>query len=395
MERRGLGGELDVSGLRQIRAHSVRSAVGRLSLALLLGAARIGSMATQASAAGLQSRPADPIVLLGGSRLPSLVGAHPTHRVIAFRWAGGWQQVPVELPATNAPTWTSGPPTTSRRRESRHSPTPTPARSSAPTRTRTWTADDQVAMMARDSGSKASGGHDPSGTRGAGSGVEVKLSDPLAQGKVGLSVPVQERRVARPLRRAALRQLRLRSPLRRLQADLRHGPAGRTRRTRTSTPPTTTSTSRIAGSMTGCGSMPAAPAASTSSIGTRTLAPGNCVRSEDTFYEAARAPSWSTRVALCGRFAPTWEPNSGPYTERQHIFYDRREDITTFLQGPRDPGGDGLLRLLAGGRRDGLSQQLQPGRRAGRRRPRQARPPGRRLGSRSAARRAGSRSSTR
>ena len=30
--------------------------------------------------------------------------------------------------------------------------------------------------------------------------------------------------------------------------------------------------------------------------------------------------------------------NSGPYTERQHVFYDRREDITTFLRVHPIPG---------------------------------------------------------
>ena len=30
--------------------------------------------------------------------------------------------------------------------------------------------------------------------------------------------------------------------------------------------------------------------------------------------------------------------NSGPYTERQNVFYDRREDITTFLRVHPIPG---------------------------------------------------------
>jgi hypothetical protein len=62
---------------------------------LLLGAGCFGTTATTAGAVGLQTRPADPIVL-AGTRLPTLVGT-PPQRVVAFRWAGNWQQVAVQV----------------------------------------------------------------------------------------------------------------------------------------------------------------------------------------------------------------------------------------------------------------------------------------------------------
>ena len=49
--------------------------------------------------------------------------------------------------------------------------------------------------------------------------------------------------------------------------------------------------------------------------------------------------------------------NSGPLTERQHVFYERREDITTYLRVHAIPGRHGLLRLQPGGERDDLPEQ--------------------------------------
>ncbi len=77
------------------------------------------------------------------------------------------------------------------------------------------------------------------------------------------------------------------------------------------------------------------------------FAPGTCERSEDTFSagEGAFIVNKSGPVRALRTYVGA---NSGPFTERLHVFYQRREDITTYLARPRDPRGHGLLRLQPG-----------------------------------------------
>ncbi|MGZ8763690.1 MAG: hypothetical protein ACXW2Y_10225 [Acidimicrobiia bacterium] len=67
------------------------------------------------------------------------------------------------------------------------------------------------------------------------------------------------------------------------------------------------------------------------------FAPGNCVRSEDTFNDAEGAfiinkdgPVRAIRSYIGA--------NSGPSTQREHIFYEQREDVRTFLRVHSIPG---------------------------------------------------------
>ncbi len=191
-------------------------------------------------------------------------------------------------------------------------------------------------MMSRDSGPKApSGARSGRHVRAAGSSFEV--GDPLAPGKVGYLYLFKSNGSRDPSagRHYVDYDFRLLSGGYKQTYDTA---AGRTPRTRPSTPRTTTSTSPIAGSTTSFGCMPGAPAGPTSSIGTRTSSPpGNCVRSEDTFSsgEGAFVINKSGPVRAIRTYVGA---NSGPYTERQHLFYDRREDITTFLRVHAIPG---------------------------------------------------------
>jgi hypothetical protein len=61
------------------------------------------------------------------------------------------------------------------------------------------------------------------------------------------------------------------------------------------------------------------------------FAPGNCVRSEDTFSaaEGAFIVNKSGPVRALRAYIGA---NSGPYTGRLHVFYARRELITTYLR---------------------------------------------------------------
>jgi hypothetical protein len=67
------------------------------------------------------------------------------------------------------------------------------------------------------------------------------------------------------------------------------------------------------------------------------LAPGTCGRSEDTFDagEGAFVTNKSGPVRAIRSYIGA---NSGPLTQREHIFYDRREDVRTFLRVHAVPG---------------------------------------------------------
>ena len=67
------------------------------------------------------------------------------------------------------------------------------------------------------------------------------------------------------------------------------------------------------------------------------FAPGNCGRSEDTFDDAEGAFIVNTNGPV--RAIRSYiGANSGPNTQREHIFYDRREDVRTFLRVHTIPG---------------------------------------------------------
>ena len=139
-----------------------------LALALVLAS---GIVPTHAAPAGRGDEP----VVLTGAAVPSLQGLDPT-RIVAFRIAGGWMQVPVQideravvdfgqiyndLPSgftvltyTDAGTFT-GPDSDSG-----------------------FDADDELVFMAASTGLQWTGGPDPAGTV-PGSLVEVRVRDPL------------------------------------------------------------------------------------------------------------------------------------------------------------------------------------------------------------------------
>ena len=99
------------------------------------------------------------------------------------------------------------------------------------------------------------------------------------------------------------------------------------------------------------------------------FAPGNCGRSEDTFNDAEGAfiANKSGPVRAIRSYIGA---NSGPLTQREHIFYEQPRGHPHVPAGARDPGRHGLLRLRARGERDDLQEQPEHGRRDDRRRPR-------------------------
>ncbi len=325
MEGRRLGG---CSGTTSCPRSRFGVAVG----ALFLAASMLASISASAGAAGLQTRPADPIVL-AGSRLPTLLGTAP-HRLVAFRWTGTWQQVPVQVderanldlgkaynqsPAgVTALTYTDP--------DTFVGPDPNPDLDS----------DDQVAMMARDSGAKATSSRDPAGTV-AGSGVELRVRYPLVSGPVGYLYLFKSRGALDPSagRRYVRYEFRLLSGGYRQTYDLASGPNPENSTVHSSSYDQHFSDRWIddelrlhAGGATGADILDRHK---------NLFAPGTCTRSEDTFSsgEGAFVINKSGPVRAIRTYVGA---NSGPYTERQHIFYDRREDITTFLRVHQIPG---------------------------------------------------------
>jgi hypothetical protein len=67
------------------------------------------------------------------------------------------------------------------------------------------------------------------------------------------------------------------------------------------------------------------------------LAPGNCGRSEDTF-DAAEGAFIANKSGPVRAIRSYIGANSGPITQREHIFYERREDVRTFLRVHSVPG---------------------------------------------------------
>ncbi len=67
------------------------------------------------------------------------------------------------------------------------------------------------------------------------------------------------------------------------------------------------------------------------------FAPGNCGRTENTFNDAEGA-FIANRSGPVRAIRSYIGANSGPLTQREHIFYERREDIRTFLRVHAIPG---------------------------------------------------------
>ena len=67
------------------------------------------------------------------------------------------------------------------------------------------------------------------------------------------------------------------------------------------------------------------------------FAPGNCGRTEDTFNDAEGA-FIANKNGPVRAIRSYIGANSGPLTQREHIFYERRQDIRTFLRVHAIPG---------------------------------------------------------
>ena len=304
--------------------------LGSLAAALsIVLAASVAGPAAGAPTPIAQARSADPIVV-GGGLVPSLTGV-PVGAIVAFRWVNGWQQVPVQIDQ--------------RKRVELNTVYGKPANTTNPVNVVVYadpntfvgaasgnlTSIDVIVIMARAIGSQIP----PSFSEPAGvlhnTGVRVKANDPLT-GAVGYFYLF--RRSGTTLtpgmgRHNVTYNFGLLSGAYKTTYNVDDGPN-----------PENSSVSTVAytrhfgdrwlddvitvksGTATGADIVDRHKAL---------FAPGSCVRSEDTFDDAEGA-FVANVVGPLRAIRSYIGANSGPYTQRTHVFYDQREDILTDLR---------------------------------------------------------------
>lgn len=285
-------------------------------------------------------RPADPVVITGAD-VPALVGSAPGD-IVAFNYkpGAGWAQIPVQVDerkVLNFGTVYNGAansvnvvgyadPNTFAGAD------PNPA----------LDADDEIAFMARDTGGRPPSYSVPAGVV-AGSGVQVLVADPLEL-QAGTSL-LKTGTVYLFKRSGALDpaagkdyvdyQFQLTSGDYKTTYKLADGP-----NPENSTVSTPYYQQHFGDRWMSDSIKVTAPGASGVDILDRhknLFAPGSCGRSENTFDDAEGAFTVNKNGPV--RAIRSYiGANSGPNTQREHIFYDRREDVRTFLRVHAIPG---------------------------------------------------------
>jgi hypothetical protein len=279
------------------------------------------------------NRPEDPVVLTG-AQVPALasVGAGD---VVAFRWVDAWDQVPVQVDERKAvdlgAVYNGGPlgfVTTVYA---------DPGTFTGADANPNVDSDDEVAFMAKDVGSQApSDATNPAGVI-AGSGVRVKVHSSLGDGADGWIYLFKRSGNLSPGAGESYvdYDFLLLSGAYKTTYKLQDGPNPED--TTIATPYYLDHFSdrwlndqlRIrAGNASEVDILDRAKAL---------LGPGNCGRSEDTFDDAEGA-FIANRVGPVRAIRSYIGANSGPLSQRDHIFYAQREDIRTFLRVHAIPG---------------------------------------------------------
>lgn len=294
---------------------------------LVLGAAPAG-------AAKPLGRPADPVVVTGAD-VPRLLGEDPG-RIVAFGYSKKrhrWDQVPVQVDERTSvdmgQLYDDPPDGVSIETYA------DPGTFTGPDSDPTLDADDEIALMARDAGKeqarrKGKAVEEPSGVRSH-SGVRLKLSNPDAGSRAFVYLFASKPGRRDPAAGEDLVDYRfnLLSGDYRSTYRLQDGPNPEDSTIATDSYALRFTDRWINDVLT----MRAGEADGRDVIDRRNaqFAPGNCGRSVDTFTDAEGAfivnkdgPVRAIRAYIGA--------NSGPLTERDHIFYDRQEQVTTYLR---------------------------------------------------------------
>ncbi|MEK6252217.1 MAG: hypothetical protein AABM43_09795 [Actinomycetota bacterium] len=288
---------------------------------------------TLALAGCVAERPADPVVFTGAN-VPRLQGVAPG-KVIGYRYRNErWEQSPVQvderavidlakpknatpvghtfLSYTDPNTFTGSDPNTN------------------------LDANDEIVFMGIDAGAKAPAGSTPPGVV-AGSGVEVKIVDSLGNPTPAYLYLFHQTGNLDPGagRRYVDYRFNLLSGNYKATYNLNSGP-----NPEDSTISTDFYSHHFSDRWIDDQLRITAPNASGVDLLDRhknLFAPGECVRNENTFSNGAGALI-ANKNGPVRAIRSYMGANSGVYTHREHLFYQRRQDITTFLRVHSIPG---------------------------------------------------------
>ena len=280
------------------------------------------------------NRPEDPVVMTG-AQLPALQSV-AAGDVVAFRWINGWQQRPVQVDerkqinfgtvyngtvSANFTTTVYADPNTFTGGDSNAN----------------VDADDEIAFMAKDVGVQApSDAGTPTGVV-AGSGVKVKVHSALGSGADGWIYLYKRSGNLSPGAGVSYvnYNFNLLSGAYKTTYKLQDGP---------NPEDTTIATPYYVDHFSDRWLNDQLKVTTAGSSGVDILdrakaqfAPGNCGRSEDTFDDAEGA-FIANKNGPVRAIRSYIGANSGPLTQREHIFYEHREDIRTFLRVHAIPG---------------------------------------------------------
>jgi len=280
------------------------------------------------------NRPEDPVVLTGADVLP-LNGIAPGD-LVAFRYSAGWVQIPVQV---DERVWrnfrdiynnTAG------------SSFATLVYADANTFTGadtdpTLDANDEIAFMANDAGGVAPAYSQPGGVV-VGSGLQVTISDPVAAGQTGVVYLFKQNGSLDPSAGQQYVNYTFNLLSGNYKATYNTSANGGNPENSTIT---TANYTRHFGDRWQDDCMQVSIGGSTNvDILDRhkpMFAPGNCVRSEDTF-DGVVTSSPIEGAFVANKVGPVRAirsyigANSGPNTERENIYYAQREDIRTYLR---------------------------------------------------------------
>ena len=284
--------------------------------------------APASSSVSTLNRPADP-VLLTGADVPSLAGIDPS-RLVAFRYAAGWQQIPVQVDERAVKDFgdiynlggTYGGVT-----ELVYTDTGT---FTGPDSDPTLDSNDEIVFMAKDAGGTAFSLSIPPATI-PGTGVELRIADPLDPVAVGYVYLFRSDGTLDP----GAGQQYVAYAFNLLSGDY----LDTYRRAAGPNPENSAVTTsyyshHFSDRWISDGIGITAGAATGVDILDRhknLFAPGNCARSENTFSngEGAFVVNKSGPVRAIRSYIGA---NSGPLTQRDNIFYERRQEIRTYLR---------------------------------------------------------------
>lgn len=278
-------------------------------------------------------RPYDPVVLTGAD-VPWLQGFDPGD-IVAFKYDGGWQQIPVQVDERDVKDFADiynydepwGPPSVRGITELVYVDSET---YTGPDSEPTLDDDDEIVFMAKDADGTSSSSSEPLGVI-LGSGVQIRITDPLNTVRTGyvylfrsdgsLTPDAGQQYVSYDFNLLSGEYLET--------YDTHDGP----------NPEDSVATTPYyshhfsdrwisdeihvtAGEATGVDILDRHK---------NLFGPGICGRSEDTFSngEGAFIANKSGPVRALRSYIGA---NSGPLTQREHLFYERRQDIRTFLR---------------------------------------------------------------